>query len=118
MRPRALNLDATAANGIPERQGFIKVCHIDANVRWLQKQVAKLFVPLFRVDGSDNWSDLMTKRLTTAVQQKHVEYMQLEFRDGRAQKAAQLHSTQRAEPQGEVSEGGLGNRWEERGEDG
>ena len=113
-----LNLDATAAKGILERQGIAKVRHIDVNVLWLQQQVAKKLVPLIKVDGSDNCSDLMTKHLTTTVQQRHVEYMKLEFREGRAQKAAQLHSTQRAESQGEFLEGGVGDRWEERGEDG
>ena len=52
------------------------------------------------------------------MQQKHVEHMQLKLREGRARKAAPLHSTQHADPQGDFSEGGVGDRWEQRGEDG
>ena len=43
-----LNLDATAAKGILERQGIAKVRHIDVNVLWLQEQCAKKMVPLFQ----------------------------------------------------------------------
>ena len=35
-----LNLDATAAKGILERQGISKVRHIDVNVLWMQQQMA------------------------------------------------------------------------------
>ena len=83
-----LNLDATAAKGILERQGISKVRHIDVNVLWLQQQMAKKLIPLIKVDGTENCSDLLTKHLASATQQKHVAYMQLEFRDGRAAKAA------------------------------
>ena len=113
-----LNLDASAAKGILERQGISKVRHIDVNVLWLQQQVAKHIIPLIKVDGTVNCADLLTKHLTTAVQQGHVDMMKLEFRDGRAQMAAQLHSIDRLQPQGEFREGGVGDRWEEQGEQG
>jgi hypothetical protein len=113
-----LNLDATAAKGILERQGISKVRHIDVAVLWLQQQVAKKIIPLVKVDGSINCADLLTKHLTVAVQERHVKTMQMEFREGRAQKAAQLHSITRLNPQGKFQEGGVGDRWEERGEQG
>ena len=96
-----LNLDATAAKGILERQGIAKVRHIDVNVLWLQQQAAKKLVPLIKVDGTANCADLLTKHLTTQVQQRHVEMMQLEFRTGRAEIAAQLHALDRLRPQGD-----------------
>ena len=43
-----LNLDATAAKGILERQGISEVRHIDVNVFWLQQQLAKKIIPLSR----------------------------------------------------------------------
>ena len=58
-----LNLDATAAKGILERQGISKVRHIDVNVLWLQQQVAKKIIPLIKVNGSVNCADLLTKHL-------------------------------------------------------
>lgn len=113
-----LNLDATAAKGILDRQGISKVRHIDVNVLWLQQQAAKKIIPLVKVDGTVNCADLLTKHLGVQVQQRHVEFMQLEFREGRAEMAAQLHSVQRLQPQGEFLEGGACDRWEEKGEQG
>ena len=113
-----LNLDATAAKGILERQGIAKVRHIDVNVLWMQQQMAHKLIPLIKVDGSLNCADLLTKHLVANVQQRHVEMMQLEFREGRAQMAAQLHSLERLQPQGEFLEGGSCDRWAERGEQG
>ena len=95
-----LNLDATAAKGILERQGISKVRHIDVNVLWLQQQVARKIVPLIKVDGTANCADLLTKHLTANIQEKHVDMMKLEFRTGRAQIAAQLHALNRVRPQG------------------
>ena len=113
-----LNLDATAAKGILERQGIAKVRHIDVNVLWLQQQLAKKIIPLIKVDGTVNCSDLMTKHLASQIILKHVAYLNLEFREGRAGKAVQLHSMERLEPQGEFREGEEPDRWEERGEQG
>ena len=47
---------------------------------------------------------------------KHVANMHLEFREGRAKQAAQLHSIGKLGPQREFREGGIGDRWDERGE--
>ena len=113
-----LNLDATAAKGILERQGISKVRHIDVNVVWLQQHVAKKLIPLIKVDGTLNCADLPTKHLVTHVQHRRVEMMQMDFREGRAQIAAQLHSVERLQPQGEFLEGGAGDKWEEKGEQG
>ena len=113
-----LNLDATAAKGILERQGIAKVRHIDVNVLWLQQQLARKIVPLVKVDGTENCSDLMTKHLASQTLLKHVAYMNLEFQEGRAGKAAQLHAMERLEPQGEFRDRGGPDRWEERGDRG
>ena len=113
-----LNLDATAAKGILERQGISKVRHIDVNVLWLQQQVARKLVPLIKVDGTANCADLLTKHLAANVQERHIEMMKLEFRAGRASIAAQLHAVSRAKAQGEFKESGGADRWAERGENG
>ena len=41
-----LELDATAAKGILDRQGIAKVRHIDVNCLWLQEQCLKQIIPL------------------------------------------------------------------------
>ena len=87
-----LHLDAAAAKGIVERRGLSKVRHIDVNVLWLQETCARRTIPLNKVPGEENCSDLMTKHLSVKVMEKHVEAMQMQFSSGRAQKAAQLHS--------------------------
>ena len=58
------------------------------------------------------------KHLGAQVQQRHVEMMQMDFREGRSQAAAQLHSVKELQPQGEFLEGGDCDRWSERGAQG
>ena len=60
----SLHLDARAAKGILERSGLSKVRHIDVNQLWLQEQCARKIVPLTKVDGTRNPSDLLTKHLS------------------------------------------------------
>ena len=79
-----LELDATAAKGILDRQGMAKVRHIDVNVLWLQEQCAKKLVPLHKIPGEENGADLMTKHLANPVIVKHVKRLNLEYREGRA----------------------------------
>ena len=67
-----LELDATAAKGILDRQGLAKVRHIDVNCLWLQEQCAKKMVPLVKIPGEDNTADLMTKHLVGPILMKHV----------------------------------------------
>ena len=105
-----LELDATAAKGILDRTGLAKVRHIDVNCLWLQEQCAKKLVPLVKIPGELNVADLMTKHLTSTVIKKHVGNLNLEFRDGRSDKAAKLHSILKG------SRGG--DYWAERGEHG
>ena len=86
-----LHLDATAAKGILERSGLSKVRHIDVNHLWLQEQCARKIIPLTKVDGTKNPSDLLTKHLSVAVIEKHLECLNLQYREGRSEKAARLH---------------------------
>ena len=67
-----LELDATAAKGILDRQGISKVRHIDVICLWLQEQAAKKLVPLVKIPGEINTADLMTKHLSNAVILKHL----------------------------------------------
>ena len=72
-----LSLDASAAKSILERSGLSKVRHMDVNHLWLQEQCARKLVPLMKVDGTKNPSDLLTKHLTVAVIKEHLEYQNL-----------------------------------------
>ena len=87
-----LHMDATAAQGIVDRQGLSKVRHLDVNLLWLQEQLARDKVPLIKVPGPENNADLMTKHLMAEMIRRHTTRMSLEFRDGRSQKAANHQS--------------------------
>lgn len=124
-----LELDATAAKGILDRQGLAKVRHIDVNCLWLQEQCAKKLIPLEKIPGEHNSADLMTKHLASPVIIRHTEKLSLEFRGGRAEKAAKLHSVVKRDRQASalrkadrsiVSFGDASkcDYWSERGEKG
>ena len=89
-----MHIDAMAAKGILERQGLSKVRHIDVNVLWLQEQCARKILPLQKVPGESNPADLMTKHLGLKNIKKDVEFMNMEYSQGRAAKAAQLHTVE------------------------
>ena len=131
-----LELDATAAKGILDRQGISKVRHIDVNCLWLQEQAAKRLVPLVKIPGEINTADLMTKHLSNAVILKHLQNLNLRHVSGRADMAANLHALQpmshnklcskldrRSRTEGkdmvvekEFSGAPRGDHWSERGE--
>ena len=87
-----LELDATAAKGILDRQRLAKVRHIDVNCLWLQERCAKHTVPLVKIPGKINTDDVMDKHLVGPVLLKHVRNPNLDIREGRSEQAAGLHS--------------------------
>ena len=113
----SLELDATAAKGILDRQGISKVRHIDVNCLWLQEQCAKKMVPLSKIPGEVNTADLMTKHLGNAVILKHIAKLNLEYSSGRSEKAAQLHAVSQAVSAPQVeARAPIADHWSERGE--
>ena len=59
----SLELDATAAKGILDRQGLAKVRLIDVKCLWLQESCEKKMVLLVKIPGKINAADLMTSIL-------------------------------------------------------
>ena len=80
-----LHMDATAAQGITDRQGLSKVRHLGVNLLWLQEQLARDKVPPIKVPGPENNADLMTKHLLAKIIRRHTTRMSLELREGRSQ---------------------------------
>ena len=119
-----LQLDANAAKGIIERTGISKIRHMDVNNLWIQEQCAKKIIPTVKVDGTKNPADLMTKILNLNVIERHMEVLDLHFREGRAGKAAKLHELSRAVRQEEHKnklsifsfENDKADKWSNRGE--
>ena len=87
-----LELDATAAKGILDRQGIAKVRHIDVNCLWLQEQCAKKIVPLNKIPGEISTADLMTKHLAINMIIRHMTNLNMFHVGGRSEAAAKLHS--------------------------
>ena len=72
------------------------VRHTDVNHLWFQTRCALKLVPLTKVDGTKNPSDLLTKHLTVVVIEKHAEYQNLGFIQGISQKTASAQPSSEA----------------------
>ena len=57
-------VDASAAVGIACRRGLGKVRHIELDQLWVQSQVARGRVRVFKVPGEENIADSLTKHST------------------------------------------------------
>ena len=86
-----MHMDASAALGIAQRHGVGKVRHLSTSTLWLQEQELKKLLEILKVPGADNVADIFTKYLGHALMEKHLASMNLEYRSGRANNAAQLH---------------------------
>ena len=83
-----VHVDVTAAKSIAERSGLDKVRHIDVNVLWIQEQEVRGRAPLFKVEGTKNPADLMTKNFEAVKIEEHLSRMSIEFWTGRSEKAS------------------------------
>ena len=108
-----MHIDSSAAKGILERTGLHKIRHLDVDMLWMQDKVAKNVLEVNKVKGEHNIADLMTKHMGKSLVDRHMGNMRVYFREGRSEKAAQLHG---------VSESGdrRGSKdsWAERGSKG
>ena len=55
----------------------------------------KKLVPLIKIPGEHSSADLMTKHLSFLMIKRHIDSLLLEFKEGRSDKAATLHSVTR-----------------------
>ena len=78
----------------PNEKGHI-VCDIDLSFLWLQDQAVRDRLPLHNVLGSQRPADLMTKHRSSAQIATYLQLLNMEYRDGRAENAADLHDMQR-----------------------
>ena len=86
-----LHMDASAAIGVMQRRGVGKISHLDVSSLWLQEKQLKQLMEVRKVNGLANAGDLMTKNVPYEVIKKYLASISCEWRDGRAQIAAQLH---------------------------
>ena len=62
--PVTVSTDSSAAKGIANRRGLGKLRHIELSELWVQSMVANGKLVIFKINGSDNSSDSMTKHST------------------------------------------------------
>ena len=84
--------DANAAIGIVPRRGLNKLRHVELDVLWIQEQQARRLLPLRKVPGPRNPSDMMTKNVDQAHIDMYLDLLNLRFDIGRADIAQNLHS--------------------------
>lgn len=88
-------VDASAALGVAQRQGIGKIRHLQTGALWIQEQELKKVLKMGKVSGTDNCSDILTKNVSREILERHASGMDMEYREGRAEKAVQLHLLQR-----------------------
>ena len=86
-----IGMDASAAIGIVQRSGLNRMRHVELDVLWIQEQQARRLLPLRRVPGPRNPSDVMMKHVDLSRTEQHIHFLNLRFADGRADIAQQLH---------------------------
>ena len=57
----SVSTDASAAKGIANRRGLRKIRHIELTELWVQDQVARGRITMYKINGSENSSDSSTK---------------------------------------------------------
>ena len=65
--------DAEAAKGIASRTGLGKTRHIDVHYLWVQAKVKDGTIKLYKVRGTDNPADILTKLLEPAPHWRHMD---------------------------------------------
>ena len=74
-------MDASAAIGMAQRAGLIKVRHIEVDVLWLQEQMARRLLPIVKIPGPRNPSDLCTKNVPVALLEQSHDIIPSRLRD-------------------------------------
>ena len=75
--------DAVAAIGMVKRQGLGRIRHLAVADLWIQQKAKRGEVHYYKLEGSRNVSDILTKPVETEVLDRHMANMGFEFRSGR-----------------------------------
>ena len=82
-----IKTDSSGAKGIAQRRGAGRVRHIECHTLWLQDQLFRKKLKLFKVDGKTNPADVGTKYLTAADYDRILTDLGIEQRSGRSKLA-------------------------------
>ena len=78
-----VNTDSSAAKSIASRRGCGKVRHLETRELWLQEKVARGEVEIRKVRGEENVADVLTKRVSREILDRHMAATGHERRYGR-----------------------------------
>jgi hypothetical protein len=80
----SVHTDSSAAAGICRRSGIGKVRHLAVGQLWVQEGLRRGDFKLYKIPGSENPADLLTKHLARDAIDKHVSSMATFREEGRA----------------------------------
>ena len=84
-----LHTDSSAALGVANRTGIGKIRHLAVHLLWLQEKVKNGDIQMYKVPGSCNPADVLTKHVTNDCMTKHLHALCMCFSSGRASVAPQ-----------------------------
>ena len=84
-----LHTDSSAALGVANRTGIGKIRHLAVHLLWLQEKVKNGDIQMYKVPGTSNPSDVLTKHVTHDCMTKHLHALCMSFPAGRASSAPQ-----------------------------
>ena len=64
------------------------------DVLWLQEQMARRLLPIGKIPGPRNPSDMRTKNVGVALIEQYMKQLSIHFEEGRADVAQQLHAVE------------------------
>ena len=93
-----IHSDATAAIGICKRQGLGRVRHLATADLWVQQKVRSRELKLFKLPGTENPSDLMTKHKTAPEASRFMSMLGIKRLSGRPSLAPSRVPGSKAQP--------------------
>ena len=78
----SIGIDATAAMGIAQRVGPNKVRHVEVDILWIQEQQARKILPLRKIPGPKNPSDLCTENVGVALVEQYMGQLHVKVAEG------------------------------------
>ena len=87
--PLIIYADSSAAIGICKRSGIGKVRHLAVGQLWVQERLKTKDFELFKVLGTENPADMMTKHVPRETLDTHMTFTDLHRPAGRATTAPQ-----------------------------
>ena len=102
-----LYADSSAALGIAKRAGIGKVRHLRTQSLWIQEVRISGRIVYKKVLGEKNPSDLLTKYMTAELSAKHLQAINAEFVDGRAETAPGIGSFEKSDGETTLNDDGV-----------